>query len=73
MTGSEFTGQARCTDEVGACRGADAQPLVPQRVEDRLNGFRAGDLVGEINTKALQIAGDAALADALGDRRSATE
>src|SRR5258708_11064365 len=40
-------------------------------VENQRQGFRIGNLIGVVNRRALQIAGDPALADAFGDGSAA--
>ena len=44
------------------------QPFVFEQVEDDRHRFFVGDLIGDIDRGTFQILGDAALADAFGDR-----
>ena len=54
--------------DVDAGRAAQAQAFVLQQVEDDRQRLLVGDLVGVVDRRAFEIGGDAALADAFGDR-----
>ena len=54
--------------DIDAGRAAHAQALMLQQIEDDGQGFLVGNLIGVVDRRAFQIGGDAALADAFGDR-----
>src|SRR5690606_15267909 len=56
--------------DVHARRGTDTETFFDQKVEDDGQRLAVGDLEGDVDRSAFQIAGDAALADPFGDRRS---
>ena len=54
--------------DVDPRRAAEQQALLDDEVEDDRQRLLVGDLVGDVDRRAFEIGGDAALADALGDR-----
>ena len=46
----------------------EAQPLMLEQVEQHRHRFVVGDVEGGVDRQALEVGGDPALADALGDR-----
>ena len=56
--------------DIDAGRAAHAQAFMLQQIEDQGQGFLVGNLIGVVDRRAFQIAGDAALADAFGDGRA---
>ena len=70
MARAQFLGEPDRAGDVDARRAAEQQALMLGQVEDDRQRLFVGDLIGEIDRRALEIGGDAALADALGDRRA---
>src|SRR5580704_14772456 len=68
VAGAELLGQPNGAGDIDAGRAAEAEPLVLEQIEDDRHRFRVGDLIGEIDRRIFQVLGDAALADAFGDR-----
>src|SRR5580700_2321727 len=68
VAGAELLGEADGTGDVDAGRAAEAQPLVLEQIEDDRYRFGVGDLIGGVDRRIFQVLGDAALADAFGDR-----
>ena len=68
VAGAELLGEADGAGDIDAGRAAEAQPFLLEQVEDDGNGLLIGDLVGRVDRHAFEIVGDAALADAFGDR-----
>src|SRR6218665_1957006 len=64
----EVTGEPDGAGDIDARRAAEAEALMLEQVEHIGQGFAVGDLVGVIDGEILEVGGDAALADALGDR-----
>ena len=54
--------------DIDAGRAAHAQAFMFQQIEDDGQGFLVGNLIGVVDRRAFEIGGDAALADAFGDR-----
>src|SRR5690242_7881875 len=67
VAGSEILGQPDGSRNIDAGRAAEAQPLMFEEVENNLDRFAIGNAVGAVDDRALEIAGDAALADPFGD------
>ncbi|MGO8279565.1 hypothetical protein ACC761_39475, partial [Rhizobium ruizarguesonis] len=55
---------------VDRCRAAEAEALVLDEVEEIRKRFGIRDQIGIVRRETLEIGGDAALANALGDRGS---
>src|SRR6056297_4356573 len=68
LAGAEIAGETHRPGDVDARRAAEAKALMLEKVEDDRQRLGIGDRVGEIRGEALQIGGDPALPDALGDR-----
>ena len=68
VAGAEIARQPDRAGDVDAGRAAQAQALVLEEVEDDRQRLLVGDLVGDVDRDAFEVGGDAALADALGDR-----
>src|SRR5579885_3225763 len=68
VAGPQLAGEADGAGDIDAGGAADAEALVLQQVEDQRQRLLVGDLAGEIDGRALDVLGDAALADPLGDR-----
>ena len=66
--GPELARQPDRAGDVDAGRAAEAQALLLDQVEDDRQRFLVGDLAGEVGREAFEVGGDAALADAFGDR-----
>src|ERR1700678_1935864 len=59
----QFAGETDRAGDVDARRSSEAQALVLEQVENKRHRLRIGDLVGEIDRRAFEVLGDAALPD----------
>ena len=64
---SSWPGGWRAGD-IDAGRAAEAKAFVLEQIEDDRHGLLVGNLKGDVDRHAFEIGGDAALADAFGDR-----
>ncbi len=70
VAGAEILGEADGAGDVDAAGGAHAKALLGDEVEDDAQRLLVGDEVGGVDGRAFEVLGDAALADAFGDRGS---
>ena len=70
MTGAHVAREPDRAGHIDAARSAEAQPFLAQQIEDDRQRLGVGDLVGLVDHRTFEIGGDAALADAFGDRAS---
>ena len=68
MAGAEVLGEPNGAGDVDRGRAAEAEAFFLYQVEDVGQRFGIADLVAEVGREAFEVRGDAALADALGDR-----
>ena len=68
VAGAELLGQANGAGDIDAGRAAEAEAFVLEQIEDDRQRLLVGNLIGGVDRRVFEILGDAALADALGDR-----
>src|SRR5476651_656713 len=68
LAGAEIPGELHRADDIDRGRTAQHEALVHDQVEQDGQGLFVGDLIGRIDRCALEVLGDAALSDTLGDR-----
>src|SRR6266850_4034833 len=70
LAGAEVAGEPHGSDDVDPRRAAQHEALMLDQVEQGGQGFLVGDLIDHVDRRALEVGGDATVADALGDRAS---